>query len=312
VTVEGSFGTYLTGLLGGVSAYRAKWDLPDRVLRACGGVVSQSAVARTLAEHVSEVGGSGRSLAGWKTLVWRALGDHGCTAEFLDLVIEVFAIDENPVHEYRLRALHRLQFSTAESRGPLPSDEWVPQEVLLKAGVARRHRTLSVHDSHVVGADGRSIEHRSAQVVQAIAEGCDRYFFNFDAREVSIEVRSGGEVVGAFETEGGLRCNEVAFGREIPVGESHRFEIVARFNDPDSLPLRVRRASADRLRGVSIQVSFHREALPRIVEWAEWNTIGDDEPVWRERVSPADDGIVHRYVASAERSVVGFMWSYSD
>ncbi|MGF1666048.1 MAG: hypothetical protein ACFCVC_07210 [Acidimicrobiia bacterium] len=308
--MEGSFGTYLNELLSGVSAYRAKWDLPDRVRRVRPGAISQSAVARTIAEHMAATGGPSRSSAAWKTLVWKSLGDHACTYEMLEGWIEVFAIDENPVHDYRLRSLHTLQFSRHVPPGPLPSERWVPEEVLARIGTGRRHRTVSVHESHTVGPDRQAVSHRSEQVIEAVRAGCDRYFFNYDAREVDLHVVSGGTVVGVYDTDGGLRCNEVAFGRTIPVGETHRFEIVATFRQPADLPPHVRRASADRLRRVSMQVCFDPANLPSEVRWAEWDTIGHAEPTFSEIVPLCAGGTAHRYVEQATRSVVGFTWTW--
>ncbi len=307
---EGSFGSYLSGLLSGVSAYRAKWDLPERARRIQSAPVSQSAIARTIAEHMDATGGPIRSLSAWKTLVWKALGDHACTIEMLTVFIEVFAIDENPVHEYRLRSLHSQQFCRSEPPGPLPSERWVPEEVVTRIGSGRRHRTVSVHESHVVGPDRLAISHRSEQVIEAIRSGCDRYFFNYDARAVDLEIVSGGTVVGVFDIEGGLRCNEVAFGRTIPVGETHRFEIVATFRQPTDMPPQVRRASADRLRRVSMHVRFDPANLPAEVRWAEWDTIGEEEPTFSENVVLCAAGTAHRYVEQATRSVVGFTWKW--
>jgi hypothetical protein len=308
--VEGSFGTYLNELLRGVAVYRGKWDLPDRDRRVRPDAISQSAVARTIAEHMEATGRPSRTASAWKTLVWKALGDHACTAEMLEVWIEVFAIDENPVHEYRLRSLHELQFSRDAPPGPLPSERWVPEEVLTRIGAGRRHRTVSVHESHTVGPDRLAVSHRSEQVIEAIRDGCDRYFFNYDAREVELQVMTGGTVVGVYDTEGGLRCNEVAFGRTIPVGESHRFEIVATFRRAADLPQHVRRASADGLRRVSIQVCFDPAALPSEVRWAEWDTIGHEEPAFSQVVSLCAAGTVHRYVEQATRAVVGFTWKW--
>jgi hypothetical protein len=304
-----SFGVYLSELLSTVAAYRAKWDTGDRVARRRG-QLNQSAIARTIAAHVEETDpAASRSLRSWRTLVWRALRDIACPAEFLDLIVSVFAIDENPVHEARLRSLHSAVFALEGLRGPGARPDWLPDAVLKRIGRLRKHRTLSLHELHQVGPDGRARSHRTIQVLEATRPDCDRYFFVHDAGGAEVEVVRGGKVVDLHPTEASLVCVEIEFGRTIPIGETHPLELVTTFGDSSAFPPEFRRASSASISNLEVSVCFDLARLPLRVWWATWETLGAS-PKLVEEVQPSSSGEVHRFVETSSAPIVGFRWAW--
>jgi hypothetical protein len=53
------------------------------------------------------------------------------------------------------------------------------------------HRTVSLHELHVVGPHGLPLQHRTVQVVRALQRGLASYTFRFDRREASVRVLRG-------------------------------------------------------------------------------------------------------------------------
>ena len=53
------------------------------------------------------------------------------------------------------------------------------------------HRTVSLHELHVIGPDGLPARHRTIHVIRALRDGLESYTFRFDRREATVHAVRG-------------------------------------------------------------------------------------------------------------------------
>ena len=270
--------------------------------------LNQSAVARVLAAHLWDTGEADerdvdvpRRL---KDLVSRALAGRNLSARTLTWFVEAFDMnrhDAGRLWALRLGTGHKTLLPVVRGHARPPE----PQ-------LASRHRTLSLHEVHVVGKDGLPSEHRTIQVIQATAP-LDRYPFRVDTDVVAVHVVRGGRATGLrLDALPGLYAVDIELTRPLSVGDTAVLEYATTFAYRSPPPPEFRRAAYRRVDAVEIAVRFHPARLPQWLEWCAWGRHDDRDPVSAEPVDLDPDHGAHRYLATIENATVGFRWSFPE
>ncbi|MGZ4509714.1 MAG: hypothetical protein ACXVX0_20925 [Blastococcus sp.] len=175
------------------------------------------------------------------------------------------------------------------------------------------YRTMSLHEWHVVGADGLPVLHRTVHVLRALRPGLASYPFRFDRREAEAEVRTiRGARAGTPYVDGdGLTVVDLDFLRPLAVGETASLEYETRFAWKTVPPPQVRRATRLRVERLDMRVEFDPRRLPLDLQWGVWDGYGADAPLRAaERVELDHDGAAHRFVDELQGGTVGFFWTW--
>ena len=77
------------------------------------------------------------------------------------------------------------------------------------------HRTVSLHELHVVGPHGLPVRHRTVQVVRALQPGLASYTFRTDRREASVRVLRGATAGEPRPDAEGFTAVELCFPRPL-------------------------------------------------------------------------------------------------
>src|SRR5207237_1070595 len=95
-----------------------------------------------------------------------------------------------------------------------------------------RHKTLSLHELHQVGANGLPVSHRTLQVIEATVDGLERYPYRFDTSEVTIEVGLGSQgIVGPlYRVTETIWAIDLALSSPLARGEQTTLEYVTHFH----------------------------------------------------------------------------------
>ena len=174
------------------------------------------------------------------------------------------------------------------------------------------HRTVALHEWHLVGPDGLPLRHRTIQVIRALRPGLSSYTYRFDRREAVVEVLRGATPGKPYaDLLLGLTGIDLHFPRPLEAGETASFEYVTHFRWQAVPPPRFRRAARSPVEHVDIRVGFTPPRLPAEVRWCLWDGFGDDAPLRAvERVELDAHHSVHRYVERLEGHTVGFEWTW--
>ena len=176
------------------------------------------------------------------------------------------------------------------------------------------YRTMSLHEWHLVGADGLPVVHRTVHVLRALRAGLSSYAFRFDRREAEAEVRPlRGARAGAPQVDDdGLTVVDLDFLRPLAVGETASLEYETVFTWKTVPPPQVRRATRLRAERLDMRVEFSAERLPLDVQWAVWDGYGADARLRAaERVDLDHEHAAHRFVDEIEGGTVGFTWTWA-
>lgn len=175
------------------------------------------------------------------------------------------------------------------------------------------HRTVSLHEWHLVGPDGLPVRHRTIQVVRALRPGLRSYTYRFDRHEAIVEVIRGATPSEPYDDADtpGLMAVELTFPRPLLLGETASFEYVTRFRWRSVPPPRFRRAARSLVEHVDIRVTFSPDRLPAEVQWCLWGGFTEDAQLRAaERVEVTADHTVHRFVERLHGQTVGFTWTW--
>jgi hypothetical protein len=275
---------YLRQLLGESGRYRDRWEA--RARRARAGEIDDLAVARVLADHLSNVDRSAKQSLPprLRRAVSRAITGQALDARMLHHVIQAFGIAEQDAD--RLWQLYSHD------------DE-------------RPWRTLALQEYHHVGADGVPVEHQTRHVLVAIRDGVDRYPFRFDTDQLSVSMVRGGTASEPYPTGDGLFAVDILFSKPLKRGEPIGFEYDVAFHYRDPPAPELRRAVRGWLESLSVSVRFHPEKVPRAVWWATWSDYrSGGRIVDRTRVQLDGDNTVFNRMKDVEGTVVGFCWEW--
>jgi hypothetical protein len=305
---------YLQQLLLKPGAYRQSWE--RYVSRERRGTINQLAVAEVIARHLWS---APRSPADadvtpnqLKDTVSRALTGRLLSRPALSLFIEAFGFSEHEAGR-----LWRL-WSGSASIGVMSGSHAVPvqtQRELAEVLGPPRHQTLSLHDHVYVGEDGRIDRVRMLQVIEAVAQGVDRIPFLCDTNVLTVEVGQGGkQLSGKVQQIREDMCYaEILLARTLDLGETITLEYWLTYRYPgnpaDPAERWHRRGVMRHAENIDLRVEFHPSRLPTQVWWAHWD--GDDGAViHREAVTLDSQCSAHRYIRSADKTVVGFYWQW--
>jgi hypothetical protein len=173
------------------------------------------------------------------------------------------------------------------------------------------HRTLSVHEWHVVGPDGLPAVHRTVLVLRALRDGVTGYRYRFDRSEASVRAVRGVRVGVQTTDEQGLTVVELLFPRPLTAGETASFEFETVFRWRTVPPPQVRRAARLPVQHVEIRVEFSPERLPAELYWGLWDGYGADARLRAaERVALDEEHAAHRFMEELHGHTVGFTWTW--
>ena len=307
---------YLRQLLLKPGAYREAWQ--QHVARPRDSVINQMAVAEVIAGRLraapSHPGDAQIMPYQLRDTVSGALSGVNLSPDTMQLFTEAFGFSEHEAG--RLRRLWNGSRSIGVVSGSHAVTGQTQRELAEVLGPPR-HQTLSLHDHVYVGEDGRIDRSRLLHVIEAIAQGVDRIPFLCDTSVITVEVGQGGKELNGDVQQ--IRDNmflaEILLARTLDLGETITLEywLTYRFRgDPaDPSEREYRRAVMRHADNVDMRVEFHPRRPPAQVWWAHWDGDAGDV-IQREAVTLDSECSAHRYIRSADKTVVGFYWQWEQ
>ena len=283
--------TYLRMLLLRPGEYRSRWDRGAEKDR-------YQAVARVLE------GTADRSLGAELTEVARrALEGSELSPPVADAFVEGFGMTAR--HAQRLRDLLRGSPTVRVISG-----HTLPPPERYQAGPLR-HETLSLHELHILGPDGKPAEHETIQVIRATAADVSSVPYRFDTDELMVEVIRGGRV-----GDRPYRVNDSVYGvdivlhRPLNAGETALMQYRSTFFYRSAPPPELRRGVLRTTRDLTMWVRFHPQRVPARVYRARWDRLDLARVIERVPVEPDEELSVHHRFGVVEKAVVGFYWEW--
>ena len=297
---------YMCELLLRPGRYRRRWEQYAERSRA--GQVNQLAVAEVLAhylwEHPRAKGDTDILARQLKDTASRALSGKLLSQATLTLFMEAFGF--GPLERGQLLKLWEGSAHVRVLSGPraIRDDK--------AAALGRpRLKTLSLHDHHYLGPDGRPARHRVIHVIEAVVDGLDRVPYRADTNALTIEVGQGfSGLAGPFyQPMAELFVVDMLLAKPLALGETATLEYSTSFHYALPPPPEFRRIVQYFAENLDIRVEFHPDKLPKEVVWAVWD--GMEGPiVEREQVALDSQFAVHRYLRLAENTAIGFHWDW--
>jgi hypothetical protein len=235
--------------------------------------------------------------------VRRALTGVDLPPAMLDAFIAAFGLSVR--HAARLRDVLR----GTEATRVITGDAIGPAEVYRSGPPG--HETLALHEMHTLGPDGRPAEHKTIQVIRAIADRIDSYLYRFDTDELSVEVTRGGKIgQRVYRVGDQLYAVDIMLDRPLRRGESALVQLHSTFYYGSPPATEFRRALSRATKDVSLWVSFDAHRLPSRVWAASWDALDDARIIQREPAELDDQRSVNRRFDVVERAIVGFCWEW--
>jgi hypothetical protein len=288
---------YLRMLLLRPGDYRSTWERfaaptpPEEI--------DYRAVGRVLAQANGDAGAV-PELAAQKALEGEALAPE-------TLAAFVAAFKLRPRHAERLGGLMRGSPAVRVINGDLR----LPER-LRRADEPLRHETLSLHELHVLGPDGKPAEHQTIQLIRSTVDGLESLPYRFDTDELVVEVVRGGQVGDVYRASDTLFAVDLLLTRPLMRGETALIQMRMNFLYRSAPPPEFRRGVLGSTRDLTLWVSFHPDRLPRRVWQARWDALDHAHIVERELVELDNERSVHSRFDVVERAVVGFYWEFDS
>ena len=168
------------------------------------------------------------------------------------------------------------------------------------------HRTVSLAERYLVGADRRLAARRTLQTIKAIGDHVEVYVFNHEPTATEVDVVHGGKVGRRHEYGGGLVAVEIVLDSPLVRDQATALEYRAAFADDNEVS-EVRRAAFVKVEHVDFAVQFAEQRQPRQAWWCGWDDHLAGRIVFQEPV-PLVRQAIRKYVPFVEESVVGFRW----
>lgn len=280
--------------------YRDRWQ--GHVMRSPREGISQTAVARVLDEHTGR-SPEPRARSSHKDLVSRAFRGDVLTSDTVALFVAAFAMEE--AHAAQLSAL-----LSGSSDAPLVVRGRAGRSLLAAVGArSPAFRNLVLHEEHLLGPDGLPAEHRTTQLLQALADGVDAYPYRYDAATASVIALRGARVDGRTVLPSGLVAVNLQLPRPLSKGETASLSYLTRFAYQQPPPPQFRRAVLHRAENLELRITFHPTRLPRRVWWSSWDAL-DAPPAERQVVQLDGEHSTHRYLSALEEAIVGYTWTW--
>jgi hypothetical protein len=266
--------------------------------------VHQVAVAKVLAAHLRR-SGADVEYDQLTRRVSRALRGEVLSRETLDLFLAAFDISEE--HAAQLLRQSRGIDLARVVVGELPTLSSTEN------GKAPRFTTVTLHEFHYLGPDGRPARHRTLHSIRALQDGLASYRYGFDTSEVTVD-RIGGGVPGEpYQRSENIWAFDIDLARTLPAGGEHSLEFEFSFHYAAG-PVEpcLRRIAHGRLENVALRVEFHPGRLPQRVWWAEWQDYREPEPaiLYRQPVTLDAEHAAYHRLDVLDRAVVGFLWEF--
>ena len=305
---------YLRQLLLKPGHYREAWQ--EHVARPRESVINQMAVAEVLANRLraepSHPGDAQIMSYQLRDTVSGALSGVNLSQDTMRLFISAFGFSEHEAG--RLWRLWHGSVRIAVMAGTHAVAAQTQRHVDEVVGPPR-HQTLSLHDHVYVGEDGRIDRARVLHVIEAIAQGVDRFPFLCDTNVLTFEVGQGGKELNGNvqQIRDDMFFAEILLARTLGLGETITLEYWLTYRYPgdpaDPGEREHRRAVMRHADNIDLRVEFDPNRLPAQLWWAHWD--GDDgDVIQREAVTLDSECSAHRYVRSVDKTVVGFYWQW--
>jgi hypothetical protein len=285
---------YLRMLLLRPGDYRSAWQrfaepaMPEEI--------DYGAVARVLAEGD---GAEPDLLANAR----RALEGEALSAETLDRFVAAFQV--RPRHAERLAGLMR----GSPAVRVINDDLRVPA-ALGKPTEAAKYQTLSLHELHTLGPDGKPAEHQTIQLIRSTVDGLESLPYRFDTDELIVEVVRGGSVGDVYRVTDTLYAVDILLAKPLARNETALMQYRLNFLYRTAPPPEFRRGVLGSTQDLTMWVTFHRDRLPRRVWLARWDALDHAHITDREPVELDDERSVHCRFDKVERAIVGFYWEW--
>ena len=298
-------GDLLQSLLLQRPAYVHKWRRFQRRGPARD-VLSQSAVAQVIAEHLWDSGERSETEISLprclKDRVHRALRGEVLTAETLDWFIGAFQMTDQDAGR-----LHSSLFASQPQPGvPVLDTLRAPQSL----PIPQRHRTVAVFERHIIGPRRRATVHRTTHAIVACEDGVDSYPYRFVPGASDVVVVHGGHVAARHEPAGSSPIVEIALNTRLGLGQIASLEYQVEFTPDADIAHEYRRVAHARADNVDIVVQFDRRWPPNQVWWAVWDDYKDGNLLGQQEAFLDRDGCVHRFVPYIENAAAGFFWKW--
>lgn len=173
------------------------------------------------------------------------------------------------------------------------------------------HETLSLHELHVLGPDGKPAEHQTIQLIRSKVDGLESFPYRFDTDELVVEVVSGGSVGDVYRWSESLYAVDIRLSRPLARDETALLHIRCTFGYRDLPAPEFRRGVVGSALDLTMWVTFHRERLPKRVWLGRWDAL-DEQIVEREPVALDEERSVHARFDAVSRAIVGFTWEWDD
>jgi hypothetical protein len=172
--------------------------------------------------------------------------------------------------------------------------------------------TVRLEESHTIGADGRPERHKTVQTIEAVVDGISSHRVVFDLAEARVESIHNATPGDPYRIKASYWAVDLTLPRTLNQAEQHTIEVLTTFRGDGPIEPMFRRATHRRIENATIRVSFHPDALPSQVWWAQWRDYREpnDYVISREPVALDAENTVEQHVSVLERAVAGFLWSF--
>lgn len=277
--------------------YRRRWQ---RWVQRDRSGISGAGVARVIEDYLIDTGEAAADYFPSRKLkdrVARALTGERISLSTIRLFAAAFGMSE--ADEGRLLAVYSKQSLVGEG---------VTGTLLDRRAMVRPqdHRTVSLAERYLVGADRRLAARRTHQTIKAISDRVEIYVFNHEPSATDVDVVHGGKVGRRHEYGDGLVAVEIVLDSPLARNEATALEYRAAFAD-DTEVSEVRRAAFVKVEHVDFAVQFADQRQPREAWWCAWDDHLAGHIVFEEPV-PLVRQAIRKYVPYVEESVVGFRW----
>ncbi len=284
---------YLRMLLLRSGDYRARWEKQAPTTQP--GELSYPAIAAVLTE-VSPVSDAERQVAA-------VLDGQGVTSAQIELFVDAFGIRTR--HAHRLRELLRGSPAVRVLSGGAPAED------LDVTGSTPGHETLSLHELHTVGADGRPAEHETIQVIKAATDGLSSYPYRFDTDELVVDVVRGGRVGDRlYRINNYLHGIDILLDQPLAAGHTALLHFHTTFAYRSDPPPELRRGVLRSVNDLTIWVRFHPDRVPARVWQARWDRLDQARVVEQQEAELDHELSVHARFGPVESAIVGFWWEW--
>jgi hypothetical protein len=305
---------YLRMLLVRPGDYRARWeryaglsDVSRIDERAVAAVLGEGRAGGRRDDRPGGAGGHPLLTRAPETLL--ATARHALDGTALhpaDLEALVGAFGLSARHAHRLRELRR----GSPAVRMIYDDVLPPGEAFRHAGPPH-HDTLSLHELHTVGPDGRPSEHETIQVIKSTVPWLESVPYRFDTNELMVHMVRGGQVGRQV-----YRVNEALYGVDIllnqplALGETTLLQYHTTFVYKTQPPPEFRRAILRSTEDLTMWVRFHPRRVPARVWSGHWDRIDQAHLLDHELAELDSEFSVHERFGRVEKSIVGFHWEW--